>query len=250
MDSPVNLVAAFMLVLARVSGFFAVLPVLSSRTVPLQLRVGLALLVSLILASVVPPAPGIAGADWVLLAILLVREILVGLGLGLAVALVFAAVRQAGLIIRQQMGMSLAEIIDPTTGEESDPLGMLLEMCFSVLFLVAGGHHLMLRLMARSYDAFPVGHWPSAGAMAETLVDAGVLMLTFSLKLAAPMLAAFLILAIVLAILARILPEMNILLTSLPLRVGLGLFMAAAMMPLLAGFADLLGQWLNAFLVA
>lgn len=165
-------------------------------------------------------------------------------------ALVFAAVRQAGLIIRQQMGMSLAEIIDPTTGEESDPLGMLLEMCFSVLFLVAGGHHLMLRLMARSYDAFPVGHWPSAGAMAETLVDAGVLMLTFSLKLAAPMLAAFLILAIVLAILARILPEMNILLTSLPLRVGLGLFMAAAMMPLLAGFADLLGQWLNAFLVA
>jgi flagellar biosynthetic protein FliR len=249
MDAPTNLVTAFMVVLARVSGFIAVLPVFSSSSAPVPLRIGIALAVSLVLASVIPPAPALVGAGWVAVSLVVVQEILIGAGLALAVALVFAAVSQAGLVIHQQMGMSLAEIIDPMTGEESDPLGMILESCFTVLLLVAGGHQWMLRLMARSYEAFPVGGWPSAGALAEMIVEAGTLMLTFALQLAAPLLAAFLVLAVVLAVLSRILPEMNILFESLPLRVGLGLFMTAALLPLLNGFTALLGQWLSEFLV-
>jgi len=247
-DAAGNVVTAFVLVLARVSGFMAVLPIFGSRSVPLRLRVGIALAVSLIMASVIPPAP-VAGADWVVTALVLVQEILTGLGLGLAVAIVFSAVRQAGLVAGQQMGMSMAQIIDPMTGEEADPLAVLLEMCFSVVFLAAGGHHLLLRLMVSSYAAFPMGEPPAAGVMAQAIVEAGVLMLTFALQLAAPLLAAFLVLAVVLAILARILPEMNILFESLPLRVGLGLFMAAAIVPLLGGFTRLFGEWLSQFLV-
>jgi flagellar biosynthetic protein FliR len=180
---------------------------------------------------------------------LLVREVVTGVALGLAVALVFGAVRQAGLIIKRQMGLAVAQEIDPMSGERTEPVGLLMEMCFSVLFLAAGGHRLMLRLVARSYEVFPIGQAPTAGAMAEAIIDAGVVMLTFALKLAAPMLGAFLVLAVVLAILARILPEMNILLASLPLRIGLGLFVAAAIMPSLNAFTIELGDWLNRFLV-
>jgi len=178
-----------------------------------------------------------------------VREVATGVALGLAVALAFGAVRQTGLIIKRQMGLAVAQEIDPMTGEQSQPVGLLMEMCFAVFFLAAGGHRLMLRLVARSYEVFPIGQGPTAAAMTEAVMDAGVVMLTFALKLAAPMVGAFLVLAVALAILARILPEMNILMASLPLRVGLGLFVAAAIMPSLQAFTVELGDWLNRFLV-
>ena len=244
-----HIVVPFMLVLARVSGLFAVLPVFGVRSAPVRVRAGLALVVSMVFASVLPADVGAADGHWLAVGMLLVREVVTGVVLGLAVALVFGAVRQAGLIIKRQMGLAVAQEIDPMSGERTDPVGLLMEMCFSVLFLAAGGHRLMLRLVARSYEVFPIGQGPTAGAMAEATIDAGVVMLTFALKLAAPMLGAFLVLAVVLAILARILPEMNILLASLPLRVGLGLFVAAAIMPSLNAFTIELGDWLNRFLV-
>jgi flagellar biosynthetic protein FliR len=126
---------------------------------------------------------------------------------------------------------------------------MLMEMCFAVFFLAAGGHRLMLRLVARSWEVFPVGKWPEVGQVAEAVLDAGLAMLLFALRLAAPMLAAFLVLAVALAILARILPEMNILIASLPMRIGLGLFMAAAILPSIRNFTTELGDWINRLLV-
>jgi flagellar biosynthetic protein FliR len=148
------------------------------------------------------------------------------------------------------MGMAEAETIDPLSGEESQPIGQLLEMTFAVLFLVAGGHRLLLALVKQSYDVFPVGHAPSMSALAEALIQSGSLMLVFALKLAAPLLAAFLLLMVVLAVMARVLPEMNILLASLPLRVGLGFFVAAAFMPTLSAFTSDFGDWLSRLLTS
>jgi len=244
-----HIVVPFMLVLARVSGLFAVLPIFGWQSAPVRVRAGLALVVSIVFASVLPAGASAADGHWLAVGLLLVREVVTGVALGLAVALVFGTVRQSGLIIKRQMGLAVAQEIDPMSGERTEPVGLLMEMCFAVLFLAAGGHRLMLRMVARSYEVFPIGRAPTPGVMAEAILDASVVMLTFALKLAAPMVGAFLVLAVVLAILARILPEMNILLASLPLRVGLGLFIAAAIMPSLNAFTTELGDWLNRFLV-
>lgn len=249
MDPIGTTVVAFMLILGRVSGMFAVLPIFSWPNIPVRVRAGLVLIVSIVLASVLPARPDLAALAWPALGLLVAREVLTGVALGLVVALGFAAVRQAGLIVTRQMGLAAAQEIDPMTGEPSQQVSMLMEMCFAVFFLAAGGHRLMLGLVARSYEVFPTGEMPSAAAMAEAVLDAGLVMLTFALRLAAPMVAAFLVLAVALALLARILPEMNILLASLPMRVGLGLFMAAAILPSLGTFTDELGEWLNRFLV-
>lgn len=214
----------------------------------MRVRAGLAILLTISFAAVLPPDPTVMGGHWLTASVVLVREILCGLGLGLAAAMVLAAVQQAGEIIRIQMGLAEAEIIDPLSGEESQPLGMLLDTTFIVLFLAAGGHRLLLGLVARSYEAFPLGRPASPEALASAMIDAGSMMLVFGLKLAAPLLAAFFLLAIGLAVVARVLPEMNVLMASLPLRVGLGLFMAAAMMPRLADFTEHLGDWLRRFL--
>jgi flagellar biosynthetic protein FliR len=176
------------------------------------------------------------------------NEATYGLALGLVAAFLFAAVRFSGRIVERQMGLAMAEILDPLTGERTQPLGSMLEMIFVLLFLSANGHHLLLSVVSRSYEAFPAGSSPTIPVLATGIINAGSTMLTAGLKLAAPILAAFLLLMVVLAVLARILPEMNILFISLPLRVGLGLLMMAIFLPFtysfVSEFATLMGKLL------
>jgi len=209
----------------------------------------MALLVTVFFAGITPRNAAGVGVGWLDAGLMLCREMLCGLGLGLAIQVVFLAVRQGGRLAGRQMGFALASIIDPATGEQSQPLGAFFETVFLVLFLAAGGHHLLLLIISRSYAMFPVGSGPELGAMVESLSRAGSTMLLVTLRLAAPILAAFLTLSVILGILSRALPEMNILMTSLPLRVGLGLFMAAGIMPLMNSITRDLARWLNGFLV-
>lgn len=250
METWTQLFLPFALLLARISGFFAVLPIFSWRALPVRVRAGIALLVTVFFAMVIPVDLPPVQAHWLAASLLMTRELLCGLTLGLAANLVFLAAQQGGRIAARQMGFAEAGIIDPSSGEQEQPLGLFFQMCFALFFLVAGGHRLLLIIIARSYESFPVGSTPAAGPAAEGLIQAGSAMLLFGLKLAAPVLAAFLVMSVVLAVLARVLPEMNILLTSLPLRVGLGLFMAAAIMPSLHAFAMELAEWMNRYLIA
>ena len=86
---------------------------------PAACPAGLALVVSIVFASVLPADAGVAGGHWLAVGMLVVREAVTGVALGLAVALAFGAVRQAGLIIKRQMGLAVAQEIDPMSGERS-----------------------------------------------------------------------------------------------------------------------------------
>jgi flagellar biosynthetic protein FliR len=121
-------------------------------------------------------------------------------------------------------------------------------MIFILLFLSANGHHLLMIIISRSYESFPPGTIPSIPILLEGVVQAGTTMLIVSLRLAAPMLAAFLLLLSVLGVFARIMPDMNILFLSMPLRVGMGLLMMGIFLPFInqfvGEFAKLMGKLL------
>jgi len=245
-EATVALLLPFTLVLARTAAFFSALPVFSHAAVPMQVRAGVAVVLSLFLAALVPaPAPDAASLRLLGAAVLVAREVLCGLALGLAARLVFLAIEQGGLFIAREMGFATSFIIDPSTGEETDPLGVFLDALFVLLFLAAGGHHLLVRLIARSYEVVPAGGAVRWDMLASAVTAAGSQMLLLMLKLAAPVLAAFLVLAVVLGVLARVLPELDILLTSLPVRVAAGLFVAGAMVPVLRSFTDEITQWIG-----
>ena len=141
--------------------------------------------------------------------------------------------------------MDMAEVFDPLTGESSESLSILLEMIFILMFLSANGHHLLLLIISRSYQAFPVGSIPTIPFLIEGLVKAGSIMLIACLRLAAPMLAAFLMLLIVLAVFARIIPDMDILFLSMSLSVGLGLLMIGTFLPFISGFVAEFADWMS-----
>lgn len=238
----------FAMVLTRISAFFMLLPVFGWKAIPVRIKAAMAVLLT-IFFSIVTPMPTSSKHISTLEAILLIaNEATYGLALGLIVVVMFSVVKFSGRVIERQMGLVMAQVVDPLTGERTQPLGSLLEMIFIILFLSANGHHLFLLIISRSYDAFPPGSIPTMSILAGGVANAGSAMFLAGLRLAAPMLAAFLVLIVVLAVLARVVPEMNILFISLPLRVGMGLLMAAIFLPFIKGFVAEFAEWMGKLL--
>lgn len=238
----------FTLVLTRISAFFLVLPVFGWQAIPVRIKVALTVLLSVFFAIVVPAGIDPAGVSTLGAILLLAGEATYGLALGLIVVLLFSVVKLSAHFVERQMGLNMAHVIDPLTNEEGKPLGSLIEMIFVLLFLSANGHHLFLLILSKSYQAFPVGVVPSIDILTAGVISAGSTMLVASLRLAAPALAAFLVLMVTLALLARLVPEMNILFISIPMRIGLGLIVTSAFLPFVAGFVKEMADWMGKLL--
>jgi flagellar biosynthetic protein FliR len=243
----------FVMVLTRISAFFLLIPVFGWKAIPVSIKIAVIVLLAIFFSSNTALAisghfehPGQVSFAEVIL--LMANEATYGLALGLVVVLIFSVVKFSGKIVERQMGLSMAQIFDPLTSEKTQPMGSLLEMIFIILFLSANGHHLFLLIISRSFEVFPAGSIPTISVLASGVTKAGSAMFIAGLRLAAPMLAAFLLLLIVLAILARIVPEMNILFISLPFRVGLGLVMAAIFLPFVSGFVSEFADWMGKLL--
>ncbi len=248
MELMIEKLIGFIMVLTRVSAFFLIIPVFGWRSIPIRIKVGLVFLISIFFSLITPLAIEPKEVSIIEAILLITNEATYGLAMGLIAIVIFSAIKLCGRIIEREMGLAMAGILDPMTGEMAQPVGTLLEMIFIILFLSANGHHLFLLIISRSYEAFPAGSIPSISILTGGVIKAGSAMFITGLKLVAPLLAAFLLLMVVLAVLARIVPEMNILFISFPIRVGLGLLMIMVFLPFInsfvAEFADLMGKFL------
>jgi flagellar biosynthetic protein FliR len=221
----------FVLVLTRVSAFFVTIPIFSWPSIPASVKITMALLVTIFFATITPFPLHAEEINTMQAVILIVNEAIYGFALGLAATMLFMTVKIAGTIIEQEMGLNMAEIFDPMTGEPAQAISTFLEMVFILLLLSANIHHLFLVTVAKSYELFPLGSPPDLPKLLTGIINAGANMLLFSLKLAAPVLAASLILMVVLAIAARVMPDMDIFFMSFPLKIGLGIILIAFMLP-------------------
>jgi flagellar biosynthetic protein FliR len=239
-----DVLLGFALVLTRLSAFILVLPVFGWKTVPVPVRVAAVVLLSLFFYAIAPVPAGLGHTPPLKAFLMLSGEAVYGLALGLTIALLFSIVQLSGRIIEQQMGLTMMEIVDPLTESESSAFSGLLEMIFALLFLSAHGHHLFLLTLSKSYEAFPSGTMPTIASLVAGVIETNTTMFMAGLRLAAPMLAAFLVLMVALAMLARLVPEMDILFMSMPARLLLGIFLAAAFLPFLSSFVSEMADWM------
>ena len=242
MDALTEKLLGFAMVLTRISAFFLVVPVFGWETIPMTMKVAAAVLLSIFFSMTSPLAVNAEQASTVQAMLLLGGEATYGLALGAIVSVLFSSVKLGGRIVEDQMGLSMAEILDPLTQELSQPLATLLEMIFVIAFLAANGHHLLIKVIQHSYELFPPGKIPTMAALASNMLEATSMMLIAGLRLAAPILAAMMVLLVALAILARIVPEMDIFFISFPLRIILGLIMLVVFVPFIDGFVGEMSQ--------
>jgi flagellar biosynthetic protein FliR len=235
----------FVLILTRISAFFAASPLFSWATIPLRSKVTIALLVSSFFAMLTPCQFTTDNTQFLQILLLGGNEFIYGLALGMVIYCLFAVVRVAGRIVERQMGLMMANILDPFSNEQGQPLGLLLEILFIFLLFSTNSHHLLVQILGRSFQSFEPGFCPEVSVLAQSVLRASSMLLMLALQMAAPMLAAFLLLMVVLGFMARVSPETNILFLSLPLRIAMGLMLVAIFIPFLVNYISTFTDWIN-----
>jgi flagellar biosynthetic protein FliR len=157
--------------------------------------------------------------------VLFAKEVAVGLLLAWGIMLAFAAVQAAGQTVEVQFGFGFGAIVDPNNATETTVVAQFYATLFLLLFLMVDGHHLILRLLARSFDLIPVTAVPLSASLAAAAVDLFGAFFVWWVQLAAPFLVASLLIEAGLGLVARAVPQMNIFIVALPLKVGLGLLL-------------------------
>lgn len=249
MDILNNTLLGFLLVLTRIGAFFAASPVFGWTSIPPQTKAAIAILLAIFFSAIIPYAPPTASPDILQIVIWTGTEAVYGIALGLVTYALFNVVRNVARIGEQQMGLDIASELDPLTDEQENTLAILIEMIFVLLLFATSGHHILLKILSRSYDHFAIGQIPSIGQLTESILRSGSAMLMLSLQMSAPILAVFMLIMVVMAIMAKIAPESNILFLSLPVRVGVGLFLFGLLAPYINGYLQIFVQWLDKLLV-
>lgn len=216
----------------RVLALFSVAPVFSQRAIPLRLKVGLALLVAICAQPVLGVQPVISINSAQALGTV-VQQVVIGLSVGFAVRLVMAAVEVAGEVIGLQMGLNFASFFDPTSNAQLSAVARFMVQIATLLFIVINGHLLVLMAVLKSFEAFPVdGNFLQAIAQMR-LHEMGSAVFASAFWIALPMIAMLLFVNLVLGIISRVAPQMNIYAVGFPVTLTVGLLGLVATLPLL-----------------
>jgi flagellar biosynthetic protein FliR len=224
---PVEQFQTFLVVLSRVAGFISAIPVFFTTQTPGRIKIGLVFAISLTLFPLMEdgiPLLSFAPAPFLML---IIAELLLGLLLGLVARLIFTAVEFGATVIGYQMGFAAANVFDPQ-GERQVALISQFQNVFAILiFLAINGHHLFLRIAVRSYEYLPPGQFNISGEAIPFLMDQASHMFFLGVQFSAPVLAVLLLSGLVLGVLARVFPQLNVFLLSFPVNIGIAFVVIA-----------------------
>ena len=226
-------IAAFIWPLTRVLGLIAVAPIFGNRAVPVQVKVGLGIAISLIVAPVVPALPALDPMSLAGL-LILAQQLVIGLAMGFAMRMVFAAVEMAGELTGLTMGLGFATFFDPQSQGRSSAISQFLSLLMTLVFLAVNGHLMLLSALVESFHSLPVSSAPHGIGGLNQLVMAGGLVFSAGLQLALPIIAALLITNLALGILTRAAPQLNLFGIGFPITLTVGFALIAIALPYLA----------------
>ena len=233
----VDQIGYFFLIFTRIVTVIAFLPIFGSQSVPVQLKVGLSLLISVILFSAVMSAdPHIPEKFSILLFFMLViKEVLVGLAIGFVASMLFTAVQFAGRMIDTEIGFGFVELVDPFSDEPVTVMGQLQVIIFTILFLLFNGHYFLILSIQKSFELIPLmGVGLPSGKLAFHITALIGNIFVLALKFSAPIFVTLVLTEISMGVVARTVPQINIFFVGMPLKIIVGLGTAFIAMPMLA----------------
>lgn len=224
----------WMVAMIRPGAAFLAAPIFGANFVPVQLRLILALAIGIPALNAVHfvlPAGGLATIDGFLL---VGGEVLAGLALGFAVQIGFSAAMLSGETIGNAMGLGFAGMMDPASGQHNPMLGQFLAILATFLFLGMGGHLALISIIVESYRALPPGNAWLSGQAIHGLVLFGGTLFAAGLSIALPVGFAIILVQLVMAMLARSAPQLNLFSVGLPAALLAGIVLLAMAAPMIA----------------
>ena len=215
-------VSVLLLMIVRVSAFFVSLPLFSYRTIPPQMKIALACILAWMMYYTINVEPIPIDGTYILLVL---KEAITGLMLGLAAYIVMSAVQIAGGFIDFQMGFAMANIIDPQTGTQSPLMGQFFNFLALLTLLAINGHHLMLDGIYYSYQFIPIDQFfPNFGSenTVEFMMKLCGSVFAIAFQMSAPIVATLFLVTLALGITGKTVPQMSIFVIGFPIKIAVG----------------------------
>lgn len=206
--------------MARISGLMLLAPIFSATTIPVRIRLGITLVLTIVLAPLAPldirplSAAGVAT---------LAQQILIGAALGFTLKLVFEAVSYAGQYVSQAMSLGFAEVVNPGIGGTTPVLSQFYMMMVTLLFLVMNGHLQLIDLLAESFRSLPVGQDGIGTNGLWGVLSFATHLFSGAVRVALPALTAMLVVNLGFGAISRSAPSMNLFAVGFPITICLGM---------------------------
>ena len=224
----------WLIAMIRPGAAFIAAPVFGAPAVPVQLRLILSLalgLAALNTVTITLPQDGVASFEGIML---VAGEVLAGLALGFAVQIGYAAAFVAGETIGNAMGLNFAAMVDPSSGQSTQVLGTFLSILATFLLLGMDGHLLLVSYVVQSYQAIPPGAAMLSNDTIWRMIEFGGALLGAGVTVALPVAFALVLVQIVMGMLARAAPSLNLFAVGMPVAMMAGLILLAMAVPIMA----------------
>lgn len=242
-----DLVIYFVLIFCRISGIFFVSPFFSNRAISARIRVGFSFFVSFLLLNVVPKDPGILeNLTFPILTVLVIKELIIGALIGFLVALVFSVVQTASQLYSMNIGLMMANTFDPVSENQVPVLGQLKNLFLLGIFFVYGIHRVIIMRLIDTFYYDPIGH------IAYNIDNIAVFFIKYfsyyfllAVQLSLPVLGVLMLIDMILGILSRIAPQMNVFFIGMPLKLMVGFYVLVKFSPYFVNFFILMFEKVN-----
>lgn len=217
----------FGMVVTRLAIIIFSIPPFNSRTIPNNVKVLLSLSMALIIFPSVGVSLDIMSLDYFEIFSYIASELIFGLVIGFIVAAVFAGMQAAGRIVDINNGFGFSQIVDPVSNISTTPTSNFFTVLAATLFVTIGGHNLLIGAIVKSYVVAPIGKVIFQSAVLEILIRSFGDIIIIGLKIAAPIMATLILTEVVLAVMARIIPQIPVFIVGFPLKILVSLVAVA-----------------------
>lgn len=225
-------VSSFIWPLTRILGLISIAPPFGSASVPMLVKVLLGVMISIVIAPNVP-IPSALDPMSITGLMILFQQLIIGVAMGFAVRLVFAAIEMAGELTSNTMGLGFAVFFDPQTQGRTSAISQLFSLLGTLVFLSINGHLILLAVLADSFNTLPITAAPITTEGFHYLALTGTRVFSMGLQLSLPMVVALLITNIALGVLTRAAPQLNLFGIGFPITMVVGFVMILICLPYL-----------------
>lgn len=226
----------FFLVFIRVGAIMVAIPMFDNKSIPIFFKFTLAFATSLILFPLLELNPVSVSTSLVALSIGVAGEILLGFTIGFSVKLIFAGIQLAGQLAGYQMGMSLANVMDPASSEQVPLMAQFNNLIALLIFMSINAHYWFIKALTHSYRLVPPLRFHFSNSLIDQLIQLAGNMFVIAIQVGAPVIAAMLLTSVAFGLVARTVPQMNVFIVAMPFKIGVGLLFIGFGLPYFSAF--------------
>ncbi|MFZ1081868.1 MAG: flagellar biosynthetic protein FliR [Candidatus Kryptoniota bacterium] len=221
----------FLLVFIRTASMFATAPLYGHPSIPGQLKIWTAGLFAYAIFPLIAASTAPISLDLGSLIVLVLQEIVIGSAIGFSLGIIFHGVVYAGELFGIVMGFSISNVIDPQNGFDVPVVGQLEYIIAIFIFLILNGHLFLIQALKMSYDAVPVSGLKLSAGVVDTFVHMTGMVFLTAVKVGAPVIVSIFLADILLGVISRMMPQLQIFFIGMPLKAGVGILALMASLP-------------------